>query len=77
MSRDKELEEQGWIKRFTTAEPRLSEVVELYQWLGYEVHLEPMRPVEVQRPCQPCILAECDYQTIYTRKKRSHQEQRR
>ena len=64
-----ELQEQGWVKQFTTAEPRLSEVVGLYQSLGFEVHLEPMRPGEVEGPCQQCILSECAYQTIYTRKK--------
>jgi hypothetical protein len=74
MSRNKELEEQGWVKQFTTAEPRLSEVVQLYQSLGFEVHLEPMTPGEGEGLCQQCIFAACDYQTIYTRKKGTHQE---
>jgi len=69
-----ELQEQGWVKQFTTGEPRLSEVVGLYQSLGFEVHLEPMTPGGMERPCQQCILAECDYQTIYTRKRETHQE---
>jgi len=73
-SREKELEAQGWAKQFTTAEPRLSEVVELYKSLGFEVHLEPITPGEVDGACQQCILAECAYQTIYTRKKGTHQE---
>lgn len=64
-----ELQAQGWVKQFTTAEPRLSEAVALYQSLGFEVHLEPMRPGEGEGACYQCILAECDYQTIYTRKK--------
>lgn len=32
---------KGWTKQFTTDEPRLSEAVELYKSLGYEVRLEP------------------------------------
>ncbi len=34
------LQQQGWILRTTIGEPRLSEVVENYQAMGYEVHVE-------------------------------------
>lgn len=34
------LQQQGWILRTTIGEPRLSEVVENYLAMGYEVHVE-------------------------------------
>lgn len=34
------LAQQGWILRTTIGEPRLSEVVENYRNMGYEVHVE-------------------------------------
>jgi hypothetical protein len=34
------LQQQGWILRTTIGEPRLSEVVENYRAMGYEVHVE-------------------------------------
>lgn len=70
--REKELEKQGWIRQFTTAEPRLSEAIELYKSLGFEVHLEPTMPGEGEGLCQQCIFAECHDQTIYTRKRATH-----
>lgn len=33
---------QGWQKRFIASEPRLSEAVELYQSIGFDVLLEPL-----------------------------------
>jgi hypothetical protein len=41
-NRIEELEKQGWVKQFVASEPRLSEAVELYRELGFEVHLEPL-----------------------------------
>ena len=42
-TRQAELEAEGWEARFIADEPRLSESVELYESLGMEVHLEPVR----------------------------------
>ena len=42
--REAELEKEGWSRQFTSDEPRLSEAVELYKSLGFEVHLEPIVP---------------------------------
>lgn len=69
-SREEELRRKGWIRQFTTEEPRLSEAVELYQSLGYEVHLEPANLNEKSEICKACIQANCDrYKTIYIRRK--------
>jgi len=38
--KENQLVAQGWVKQFTTDEPRLSEAVEEYRDLGFEVRLE-------------------------------------
>ncbi|MCF8032092.1 MAG: hypothetical protein K9K66_02480 [Desulfarculaceae bacterium] len=43
--REAQLSAQGWVKQFMADEPRLSEAVEEYRALGFEVHLEPVDPV--------------------------------
>jgi len=70
MSRHDQLTAEGWIKQFTTDEPRLSEAVEEYQELGFEVLLEPIDPREMTEECTTCLMSACDrYKTIYTRRK--------
>jgi hypothetical protein len=69
MTREDELKKQGWEKRFTTDEPRLSEMVEQYKELGFEVLLEPVDTSSEE--CTSCITAFSDrYRTIYTRQKK-------
>lgn len=46
------LQQQGWILRTTIGEPRLSEVVENYKAMGYEVHVEPWSTGEAS--CTTC-----------------------
>lgn len=66
------LREQGWIKQSILDEPRLSECVELYKSLGYEVLLEPVRPEYLQQECAQCLCADTDkYKVIFTREKQS------
>ena len=61
----------GWERRTTTDEPRLSELIELYEELGFEVMLRPISGEELGQDCQECYLAEPErYRTIYTRKGR-------
>ena len=71
MSRQDQLAAEGWIKQFITDEPHLSEAVEEYQELGFEVLLEPIDPQEMTEECTTCLMGACDrYKTIYTRRKR-------
>jgi len=66
MSREEELKKEGWEKRFTIDEPRLSEMAEQYKELGFEVLLEPVDTSSEE--CTTCITAFHDrYKTIYTR----------
>jgi signal recognition particle subunit SEC65 len=66
------LEKMGWIKRTTIGEPRLSEIVELYKSLGYEVRVEPVKFDELDEECRRCYENDGDkLKTVYIRKKGS------
>ena len=66
MTREAELRKDGWEKRFTADDPRLTEAVETYEELGFEVHLEPVESSSEE--CTDCLIAFTDrYKTIYTR----------
>ena len=80
--REDELVKRGWTKRFVANEPRLSEMVELYQSMGHEVHLEPLPPVncdstsEDSEECRACFRGfEDQYKFIYTRPKKGESEE--
>ena len=69
MSREEELKKDGWEKRFTIDEPRLSEAVAQYEEIGFEVLLEPVDTSSEE--CTSCLTAMSDrYKTIYTRPKK-------
>jgi hypothetical protein len=68
MTREKQLKKEGWEKRFTIDEPRLSEMLEQYRELGFEVLLEPVDLSSEE--CTSCIAVDPKrYKTIYTRPK--------
>jgi len=67
---EKELKQEGWVKQFTTDEPRLSEAVELYKSLGYEVRLEEAVFDKDSETCKACFLVDCSKcKTIHVRRK--------
>lgn len=69
MTREQKLAKGGWTRQNTIDEPRLSELVELYKLLGFEVKIEPVTKKEME--CMKCIETNLDrYKTIYTRQKR-------
>lgn len=62
-----QLEKEGWEKRTVTNEPRLSELIELYEELDLEVKTIPSSPEDFEG-CSICFDADSDrYRTIYTR----------
>ncbi len=68
-ARHEQLTEDGWVRRFTAEEPRLSEMRNFYESLGVEVRMEPATPEEGQE-CSGCFDVEGfqdRYKTIYTR----------
>lgn len=69
LERHKKLVEEGWVRRFTAEEPRLSEMKQFYESLGLEVLVEAGMPEEDQE-CRSCFDLEGfqeRYKTIYTR----------
>jgi hypothetical protein len=68
MSREEALIAEGWVKQSTYDEPRLTEMVEMYKEIGFNVHLEPFNPDE-EPGCAECMkIAPETYKTIYTKK---------
>jgi hypothetical protein len=65
-----EPEKEGWIKRTTIGEPRLSEIVELYKSLGYEVRVEPVKLDVLDDECRRCYENDVDdVKTVFVKKK--------
>ncbi len=63
---------QGWQKKGTYDEPRLSEIIKMYKELGFEVRLEPFEPNN-QTECMECMRVSADrYKAVYTRKTNEH-----
>lgn len=59
---------KDWERGFTVEERRVSEYVELYESIGYEVRVEPATPDE-QEECQTCFKADFDnLRTIYIKR---------
>ncbi len=70
---DAELTTLGWERRFTAESTRLSEYVELYAALGFEVCTRPVMPDELGSLCAACRLVLCrQFATIYTRQSARH-----
>ncbi len=64
-----ELVAAGWERRFMADGPRLKEYSELYRSLGFEVHVEPIRPDEIGPDCTDCSLVLYRlFATLYTRR---------
>ena len=75
MNREEELIAAGWERRFIACEPRLSEMVDTYKEIGFEVLLEPLPAKEEmdsrsceENDCTVCFDADRErYKVIYTR----------
>ena len=66
--KEEALEKEGWKRMTTYSEPRLSEMVEEYRELGFEVRTEEVDPDSEE--CAECIKLETEsVKTIYVRKK--------
>lgn len=73
--REEELAGQGWEKRCIADEPRLSEMKELYESIGFEVLLErlpdknELSACAEEEACTACMDLDPDrYRVIYTKK---------
>ena len=71
--KDRDLPVRGkdWERGFTIEENRVSEYVELYESIGYEVRVEPATPDEIE-DCQVCFKAEFNnLRTIYIKRNKN------
>ncbi len=59
----------AWSCRFIGGPPRLLEMKELYESLGYEVRLERLSEAQLAEECQGCRLALELFRAVYTRRK--------
>lgn len=61
--------ESEWTRRSVLAEPRLSEAVELYQELGFEVFLKEVTQDECSpEECNTCLMEDSSrYKIIFTK----------
>jgi hypothetical protein len=70
MTKSEELKKQGWVKRTTIGEPKLSEIVDEYKALGFDVRLEPVNLDEMYEECRRCYGKDVDkIKTVYVRKR--------
>jgi hypothetical protein len=68
MAADPERLAQGWERRFIADDARMAEMVRLYQELGYETAVDPIRPGDVGEECGECqLVAQRRLKMIYTR----------
>ncbi len=65
------LEGEGWVRCGIFCEPRLSELVALYQELGYDVLLRPLDSSELDDAlCQECFARGTErYRVLYTHRR--------
>ena len=69
MTPEEKLIKEGWEKQATYDDPRLSEMVEMYQEIGLEVHLEPFNAAD-ETGCSSCMQIMPDFfKTIYTQRR--------
>ncbi len=59
---------KGWSRRGIYDDPRLTEILKMYEELGFTVKLEPLRP-ELEPGCKDCFKLNPDkYKVLYTKK---------
>lgn len=74
MKSEDRLKTEGWTKQNTIDEPRLSELIKMYEDMGMEVHLEPFHSEEMDH-CDECMPQMPErYKTIYTRPSKDRKE---
>jgi hypothetical protein len=71
MYNSKQIKKEGWIRRSIIDNHRVSEQVEMYESIGFEVLIENVEPEHLpEEYCKECFVADPDkYKILYTRKK--------
>ncbi len=66
---------KDWERGFTVEERRVSEYVDLYESIGYEVRVEPAVPDE-QEECQTCFKTDFDnLRTIFIKRTKNKENE--
>lgn len=72
LSPEDALLKEGWVRQTVIGEPRLSEIVQNYKAMGFEVHVEEFK-TEGESDCTTCFDAGQGlgfmYGTVYVRKR--------
>jgi len=63
--READLLAEGWIKQTTIGEPRLTEIVENYRGLGYEVHVVEHHEESDGGGCNTCFTAGAEMGQVF------------
>jgi hypothetical protein len=71
----KQLEKKGWLRQFVADEAQAKDAVEIYDLLGYEVHLRPLNRRHFKRFISPEEKSHIQCQTVYIRPKKSTDEE--
>jgi hypothetical protein len=60
----------GWERRFLADPARTREAAEIYERMGFEVALDPVRPADLEDGCADCVLiSAAGFRMIYTRRR--------
>jgi len=60
----------GWERRFLADPARAREATELYERMGFEVALDPVRPEDLEEGCADCALVTtAGFRMLYTRRR--------
>jgi hypothetical protein len=72
----RQLEKQGWLRQFVADEAQAKDAVEIYDLLGYEVHLEPPKRPRSKKGCSSCPTQSQDpCQIVYVRPRGSPEDE--
>jgi len=59
---------KGWERRGIYDDPKLTQILKMYEEIGFVVRLEPFRP-DMEAGCTECIKENPDkYKVLYTKK---------
>jgi hypothetical protein len=62
--------EEGWQRRFVVEARRVQEYVGVYETMGFETVVDPVRPEQVEDECGDCrLMLISDFRVIYTRRR--------
>ncbi|MEW6374934.1 MAG: hypothetical protein AB1502_03985 [Thermodesulfobacteriota bacterium] len=68
----KQLEKKGWLRQFVADEAQAKDAVEIYDLLGYEVHLQPPKRTHSKKDSSPYLEeSQGQCRIVYIRPKKS------